>query len=372
MGPGQPNQQGKAKALSDRKEAMDKKVGELQKDLEALANDTRRDQKDASRKLDEAAGSIRDKRVREKIRYSKSQLGGSPSDYAKAMEDDISANLDALQRKIGEAEGALGSQTKKEALGRAADKASDLVRGLQSFGERMRQQQQQQARNGQSSQGQQNGKQQGQQNSQGEQGQQGQQGQGQKQGQQGQQGQGQQAQQGQGQQGQQGQGQQGQGQQGQNGQGGQGQQGQQAQQGGANGSNLAGPGGGGPRTGNETSTSGFRPFDPRQAAREFRNWQGDADQLRRDLSGAGVNPRDLDEIVNQLRQLGDERAYGNLEGIDKLQTAALEKLQAFEFGLRKKVNPDQDSLALSGSDEVPAGFRSQIEEYYRQLAKNKK
>ena len=161
MGPGQPNQQGKAKALSDRKEAMDKKVGELQKDLEALANDTRRDQKDASRKLDEAAGSIRDKRVREKIRYSKSQLGGSPSDYAKAMEDDISANLDALQRKIGEAEGALGSQTKKEALGRAADKASDLVRGLQSFGERMRQQQQQQARNGQSSQGQQNGKQQG-------------------------------------------------------------------------------------------------------------------------------------------------------------------------------------------------------------------
>ena len=97
---------------------MDKKVGDLQKDLEALANDTRRDQKDASRKLDEAAGSIRDKRVREKIRYSKSQLGGSPSDYAKAMEDDIAANLDALQKKIGEAESALGNQSKKDALGR--------------------------------------------------------------------------------------------------------------------------------------------------------------------------------------------------------------------------------------------------------------
>src|SRR5580765_2213321 len=205
MGPGQANQQGKAKALADRKEAMDKKVGELQKDLEALANDTRRDQKDASRKLDEAAGSIRDKRVREKIRYTRNQLGGSPTDYAKAMEDDIAGNLDQLQRKIGEAESALGQQGKKDALGRAADKAGDLVRGLQSLGERMRQQQQgsqgargaqgsQQAQNGQQSQkGQQNGQQsrdgqqQGQQGKDGQQGQQGQQGQGQ----QGQQGQGQ-------------------------------------------------------------------------------------------------------------------------------------------------------------------------------------
>jgi hypothetical protein len=357
MAPGQPNQQGKARALADRKEAMDKKVGDLQKDLEALANDTRRDQKDASRKLDEAAGSIRDKRVREKIRYSRSQLqqGGSPADYAKGMEDDISTNLDALQRKIADAEASLGNQSKKDALGRAADKAGDLVRGLQSFGERMRQQQQQ-ARNGQ---GQQNGQQQGRQ---GEQSQQGQQGQGQ----QGQQGQGQQGQQ-------QGQGQQGQ--QGQNGQSGQGQQGQQGQQGGQGGfagGNLAGPYGGSPRNGSELGVSGYRPFDARQFAREFRNWQGDADQLRRDLSAAGVNAKDLDDIVNQLRQLGEERSYERLEGVDKLQAAALEKLQAFEFSLRKKANPDQETLALSGSDEVPAGFRSQIEEYYRQLAKNKK
>jgi hypothetical protein len=58
--------------------------------------------------------------------------------------------------------------------------------------------------------------------------------------------------------------------------------------------------------------------------------------------------------------------------MEKLQQAALEKLQTFEFNLRKKAEPNQDSLALSGSDEVPAGFRDQIAEYYRQLAKNKK
>ena len=76
--------------------------------------------------------------------------------------------------------------------------------------------------------------------------------------------------------------------------------------------------------------------------------------------------------MRQLQQLGEERAYGNPEGMEKLQQAALEKLQTFEFNLRKKAEPSQDSLALSGSDEVPAGFRDQIAEYYRQLAKNKK
>jgi hypothetical protein len=354
------DRQQKAQSLAQRKEAMDAKVGQLQKDLEQIANDTRRDQKDASRKLEEAAGTIRDKRVREKIRYSRAQLGGTPSDYAKAMEDDIGANLDALQRKIGEAGAALGNQSKKDALGRAADKAGDLVRNLQSINERMRQQQAQ-ARSGQQGQ-------QGQRNGQSQQGQQGGQ----------QQGQGQQAQNGQGQQGQQGQGQQGQGQQGQQGQGQQGQQGQgqQGQQGGdgARAGNPNGGYGGGPRYG-DTFTSGFVPFNPndrRQFAREFREWQGDAEQLRRELSAAGVNPRDLDDVIRDLKQFGDERGYEDLKGLEKLQAAALERLQQFEFNLRKKAEPNQDALALSGSDEVPAGFRPAIEEYYRQLAKNKK
>ena len=127
---------------------------------------------------------------------------------------------------------------------------------------------------------------------------------------------------------------------------------------------------GGPRNrrGTDTATSGVQPFDARQFARQFREWQGDAQQLRRELQNAGVNPKDLDDVIAQLQQLGNEGAYGNPEGIEKLQQAALEKLQTFEFNLRKKAEPNQDSLALSGSDEVPAGFRDQIAEYYRQLA----
>jgi hypothetical protein len=121
--------------------------------------------------------------------------------------------------------------------------------------------------------------------------------------------------------------------------------------------------------------TGFVPFNPtdaRQFAREFREWQGDAEQLRRELTAAGVNPRDLDDVIRDLKQFSDDRGYGDLQGLEKLQAAALERLQQFEFGLRKKADPNQDSLALSGSDEVPAGFRPAIEEYYRQLAKNQK
>ena len=136
--------------------------------------------------------------------------------------------------------------------------------------------------------------------------------------------------------------------------------------------NNAGAYNGGPRRGTDTATSGFQPFDARQFARQFREWQGDAQALRRDLQNAGVAARDLDDVMAQLQQLGNEAAYGNPEGMQKLQQAALEKLQTFEFNLRKKAEPNQDSLALSGSDEVPAGFRDQIAEYYRQLAKNKK
>jgi hypothetical protein len=37
--------------------------------------------------------------------------------------------------------------------------------------------------------------------------------------------------------------------------------------------------------------------------------------------------------------------------------------------LRRKAEGGDQPLSLSGSDEVPAGFRQAIEEYYRALAK---
>src|SRR3954470_6967551 len=134
--------QGKAQALGQRKDAMDAKVADLQQQLEKIANEMRRNEKDAARKLDEAAGSIRDKRIREKIRYTKGALQGAGSQYAKGMEEDIGANLDALQKKIADAAAAVGKASKQDAVARAAEKARDLVRGMESLDQRMRAQKQ--------------------------------------------------------------------------------------------------------------------------------------------------------------------------------------------------------------------------------------
>ena len=62
-----PARQGQGAELAQRKDAMDQKVADLQDQLEKLANEARNDNRNAARKLDEAAGSITDKRVREKI-----------------------------------------------------------------------------------------------------------------------------------------------------------------------------------------------------------------------------------------------------------------------------------------------------------------
>jgi hypothetical protein len=327
-----PARDAKAQVLGQRKEAMDAKVADLQQQLEKLANQMRRDEKDAARKLDEAAGSIRDKRIREKIKYTQRALqqgAGSQQQYARGMEDDIGANLDALQRKIGEAAGSVGKQSKQDSLARAADKTRDLVRGMESLDQRMRDRAQQQGKR--------------------------------------QQGKGQEGK------GQEGKGQEGKGQEGK-GQEGKGQEGD-GQNGGANNGDNAGArngayGGDGRNWGGGYGY-GWRwnPDDIRQFRNQFREWTNDAEALRRQLQQAGVNPRDLEDVLRDLRLFENDRLYADPQGLEKLQAAAIEKLKKVEFALRRKADSGNDSLSLSGSDQVPDGFRQAIEEYYRSLAK---
>jgi hypothetical protein len=339
--------QAKAQQLAQRKDAMDAKVADLQQQLEKLANETRRDEKDASRRLDEAAGSIRDKKIREMIRYSKATLQGTG---ARGMEETIGTNLDALQKKIADAASAMGKATKQDAIGRAADKARDLTRGLESIDQRMRERSQngrnQNGRDQQGQQGQQGRDQQGQQGQQGQSGQQGQQGSQSSQGSQGSQGS-------------------------QNGQNANGSQnGGRANDGYTNGSpNRGGWAGGDARNWGGYYGGYWNPDDIRQWRREYREWANDAEALRRQLQATGVNPRELDDIIRDLQRLDNDRVYTDARGLEQLQAAALDKLKKFEFGLRRKAETGNDSLSLSGSDQVPDGFRQAIEEYYRSLSK---
>ena len=60
---------------------------------------------------------------------------------------------------------------------------------------------------------------------------------------------------------------------------------------------------------------------------------------------------------------------GDPIGRQDLVTAALQKLQAVEFSIRKRLDTSSDALYLSGADEAPAEFRPMVEEYTRRLSR---
>jgi hypothetical protein len=327
----------KAQQLAQRKDAMDAKVADLQKQLEELANQMRRDEREAARKLDEAAGSIRDNRIREKLRYSRNTLNGAASQYARGMEESLSNNLDALSKKIQDAGAAMGKQARQDALGRAAEKARDLARNLESMDQRLREkaQRDQGSRGSQHSRGAQGSKSSEGQGSRGSEGSQGAQGSENSQGQPGQTGGG-------------------------NAYGG-------SPRGGAYGGDARNWGGS--WDGRYGGYGYYNPDDIRQFRRDFREWAADAQALRRQLQAAGVNPRELDDIIRDLERFDTDRVYADPRGLELLQASAIDKLKKFEFSLRRKADGGNDSLSLSGSDQVPEGFRQAIEEYYRSLAR---
>ena len=109
--------------------------------------------------------------------------------------------------------------------------------------------------------------------------------------------------------------------------------------------------------------------DIRQLRGEVRQWTGEAQELRRDLAAENIDPRELDEILRALRQLDDPRVYQNVSELQRLQSTIAEGLKRFEFGLRRRVDADENSIVLSGSDEVPEEFRKLVQEYYRSLAR---
>jgi len=377
-----------AQRINEKKDDLERKLGELESDLDAAARDAAQQERQASRKLSEAAGAIRDNRLRDKIRYSEALVNrGYGQETLRATESDIAGGIDQLRKRLDEAQASLGQsgqQQNADSKGeQALGRTQRLARGLESLQERTRERAQANGRN-QQGRDQQGGQQQGQSNQRGQQAgnQQGQEGQ------QGQQGQGQQGQNGQGQQGQQGQNGQGQqgGQQGGQQAGGQQGGGQQggAQAGGANGGfgnqngfnggyNYGGGYGYGNLPWNGSYYGGdwgrLSDEDIRQLRAEARQWANEAQDLRGMLRGFNVDPKELEQILAALRRLEDDRVYKDAKELQSLQSFATEGLKRLEFGLRRQVESADEAVVLAGSDEVPDEFKKMVAEYYRSLGK---
>lgn len=346
-----------ARQINEKKDQLENKLGKLEADLDNAARDASREERPASRKMAEAAGAIRDNRLRDAVRYSKALVSRGSNQQANAAEGDIQRGIDEMRQRLDEAQAALGQGGTGDKKEDAQRRAQRLARAAESLQERTRERATRDQNGRQKGEGQQASNEKG--NEKGQQGGGQQQGQGQE-----------------GQQGQQGQGQQGGGQ----GQGGDGQQAGNAtgQRGGdgRDGGRYAGGGydrGGAWRGGSawggwwEGGQVRLTPEDIRQLRNEAREYSNEAQDLRGLLRGEKIDPRELDEIVNALRQLQDERVYQNVEELARLQAFVADSLKRFEFGLRRQLDANTGAIVLSGSDEVPEEFRKLVEQYYRAL-----
>jgi len=310
--------------LFERKVEMVEEIGDLRQEINRVRGEARANQREASDRLDDAARTIEDDKLWERVRYSQVLIGTQDREYTREFEAETTRILEEVQEELERAVDAIG-ESQSDRRAEALDRARALSRGVESLSRRL-----------------------------GERGQQGQQG---DQGQQGQQGD----------QGQQGQGQQG-------GQQGQGQQGQQGgQQGGQDGQIGGDRGGFGTRGGAYAGSRLGRlsTGDIRQFRSEARQRIQEALELQRLLEEVDLNQQQLGEVIRALRQLDREDVYLDLAELNRLQSQIVEGLKQLEFGLRRELEGEgQDRVFVSGSDEVPTGFRRLVEEYYRALSRS--
>ena len=324
-----------ARQINDEKSDLEAQLNALEQQLDQAARDASSNETAASRKMAEAAGSIRDNRLGDKLRYSQNLVNrGSPPQSVNAAENDIAGGIEEMRERLREAAGAIGQGDENaNRMENALERARRLARAAESLQERTRERAQRQSEQGQ-------------------------------------------GQQGEGQQGKGGEGQQAEGSSGGEGSAGGGADGQQAG-GGGNANGGANDGLGGDRLSGAYGGAGWgwgrdwqlSDEDIRQLRGEARQWTNEARELRGDLAADDIDPRELDEILGALRELNDPRVYQDVAELQRLQSIVAEGLKRFEFGLRRQSEADANTIVLSGSDEVPEEFRQLVQEYYRSLAR---
>lgn len=327
--------------IRETKETMAGEVGELLAQVDQMASDAQRDGRAGAEELGEAASTIRDTQLRERLLYSRGLVGGSDQEYAEAFENQIGQAIQSLKNRLEEADEAVSTRADGEAETEALESARDLVRSLESMERRLQDRPE---------------------------------GEGQGPGE-GQQGESSEGQQGEGQEGQQG----GEAQQGGEGQGGQqpggqgGQPGEAGEPGEAQGNPQAGGGpsleggdpgrirGGGPRN--------FDADEVRQFRREVRERLGETESLAGVLERAGVATQDLAQMIEAMRALDRDRTYADAEEVLRLQSVIVEGMKQLEFRLRRELGEEEDQILLNQDGDVPEGFRELVEEYYRALSR---
>jgi hypothetical protein len=135
------NRPAQVQQLQGRKDAEAGEVADLEKQLDRTAADFRRERPDAARKVQQAADAIRDNKLKEKIQYSRGLVQGAPTETAAGFEEQIGADIAALETRLrgaADAVNAAPQNSRADALARARG----LARGVGSMEQRLREEQQ--------------------------------------------------------------------------------------------------------------------------------------------------------------------------------------------------------------------------------------
>jgi len=119
-----------------RKQALADRLRSLESRIQDLSRQTRKEQKTTSRKLNEAAATIQDKRLRERILGGIAMLEEGAYEYQKQREAYIRSGLEDVSEQLESAQSSLGEST-EAATEEAADRARQLAEGLESMQQRM-------------------------------------------------------------------------------------------------------------------------------------------------------------------------------------------------------------------------------------------
>ncbi len=329
--------------ILEKKDELAKEIADLENQIDQVARQARRTQKDASRGLSEASESIRENQLKEKIRYSKGVVRGRSPEYAQGFEGEISSDIEEMSGRLAEAKGAMGtSPDDREAA--ALESARELVRRLESFEERLQDRGERRGEEGgqeQAQQGSERGDQQG-----GEQN-------GESEGSSGEQsgggGERRLAERG--------------GQQSESGEPSQ-SGGQKAARGGA--TSRMGQGGPG-----WYQPGIFTPEDLRQMGAAFDRRLADAEELQSELRDQGISSRDLAAVLERMKEFSVRGLNQDPLALESLRSEIIEGLRQFEYRLWRDLEGDSvERLYLAGADEVPAGYRDLVESYYRELSES--
>jgi hypothetical protein len=339
--------------IFERKDELAEQVANLESQLDRMAREGRSEQKEASRKIQEAANSIRDAKLKEKIRYSKGVVQGRSPEYAQNFEDLIGQDMENLRQKLDDAAGSIG-KPRETRVTEAIDQTRDLVRNLESLSERIRERGEQGREENPGDQGSEKGKSSREkQNAR----------RGLKPG-----SQGEQSEPGQGESSEEGSSE------GQPGEG----QSREARGGGSQPGGSEDTGGGeafigaGSPNGPNYQPGTFSTEELRQLRREFRERVSEAEKLREELARQNLDVPDLNEIIRRMEEFDRKQIYLNPLGLEKLEEDVVADLKQFEYWLRRELEGvGEGELYLAGSDQVPSDYRQMVEEYFRSLSRNR-